>query len=82
MKNKKFDREVAEKGLIELLELKLHDLGIMLEVSPEQSKIQVGVDEYQMARELAKSIGMNTEIYDKQLKNRRDELKRYGVEIK
>ncbi len=82
MKNKKFNRDVAEKGLIELLELKLRNLDVNLEASNDEGTIRVCVDEYQMVREIARSIGMNTDSYEDRFMSKRDELKRYGVQIK
>ena len=83
MEERKFDRDVAEKGLVELMELKIYNLGIYIEGSSDIGLIKTAVNEYQMIRDVAKSIGMDTQYYDDIFISKKKELKkRFGIQIK
>lgn len=72
----KINRELIEKGMEEILNVKISNLEAFME-SSSISVIQVGFDEYMMAMNLAKSFGIDTEKYQERIDLKK--LKKYGI---
>ena len=78
----KIDTYLIEKGMQEVLKAKISILELKME-DIAVSDIQVAVNEYQEARNVAISFLVNTNEYDSILLKKEKELKdRWGIQIK
>ena len=68
-----------EKGLEEVLKVKVNGLDSAIEQGIK-TDISVAIEEYRQARDVARSLGVNTNQYDEYLLNKTKELKqRFGI---
>ena len=77
----KVDSDLARKGLEEVLKLKINNIQSELE-DADCGTIRTSVEEYYQARNIAKSLGIDTSRYDYNLIDMSAKLKRLGVEAK
>jgi len=76
------DRSLLEKGMAEVLRVKINMLEYHLGIG-SQTGLEVAVREYQQARDIARSLLVDTLPYDEFLLRNTKELKqRFGIEIK
>ena len=78
----KIDTNLMEKGLEEALKAKVNGLESAIEQGI-RTDIGVAVEEYCQARDVARSLGVNTDQYDAYLSDKTKELKqRFGIVAK
>ena len=78
----KIDTSLMEKGLEEVLKAKVNGLESAIEQGIG-TDIEAAIKEYSQARDVARSLGVNTDQYDEYLLGKTKELKqRFGIVVK